>query len=112
LAGDLDRDADRCARRECHDQQTFVRSNEGHSDGSQTEGDRIRATDDATAKLRRASRSADGNGFDSASAAQARSGGAPRQARLEQPPPSGIVAAQVGNREAQQLSLIGANLVR
>jgi hypothetical protein len=110
LAGDLDRDADRCAIR---DRARFVRSNEGHSDGNHTEGDRIRATRDATAKFRRASRSADGDGFDAASGAQARSGGASRQAcRLEQERPNGIHAAQVGNREAQQRSLIVENLVR
>jgi hypothetical protein len=89
-----------------------VRSNEGHSDGSQTEDHRIRATRDATAKFRRASRSGDGDGFDAASGAQARSGGASRQARLEQQRPNGIHASQVGNREAPQRSLIGENLVR
>jgi hypothetical protein len=89
-----------------------VRSNEGDSDGSQAKGDRIGATDDAPAKLRRASRSADRDGFDEASGAQARSGGAPRQTRHERQRPSGIRAAQVGKREAPQRSLIGDNLVR
>jgi hypothetical protein len=89
-----------------------VRSNQGDGDGSQTRGDRIGTTDDATSKFRRASRSAARDGFDEASGAQARSGRAPRQARLEQQRPSSIHAAQIGNREAPERSLIGENLVR
>jgi hypothetical protein len=89
-----------------------VRSNQGDTDGSQAKGDRIGTTDDATAKFRRASRSAHRDDFDAASGAQARSGGAARQARLEQQRSSGIHAAQIDNREAPQRSLIGENLVR
>jgi hypothetical protein len=89
-----------------------VRSTEGDSDGSQARCDRIGATDDAPAKLRRASRSADRDGFDGASAAEARSGGAPRQARLERQRPSGNHAAQVGKRETPQRSLIGEKRAR
>jgi hypothetical protein len=88
-----------------------VRS-KGDSDGSRARGDRIGATDDATSKFGRASRSADCDGFDEASGAQTRSSGAPRQARLEQQRPSGIHAAQIGKREAPQRSLISENLVR
>ena len=109
LAGDLGQDVARCAIRDCA---RFVRSNEGHNDDSQTEGDRIRATHDATAKFRRASRSADSDGFNAASGAQARSGGASRQARLKHQRPDRIHAAQVSNRDAPRRSLIGENLVR
>jgi hypothetical protein len=82
------------------------------SDGSQAKGDRLGATDDAPAKFRRASRSEDRGGVDEASGAQARSGGAARQPRLEQQRPGGIHAAQIRNRKAPQRSLIGENLVR
>jgi hypothetical protein len=88
-----------------------VTDRKGDSDGSHANGDRIGAADGAPAKFRRASRSADRDGFDEAGGAQARSSRAPRQARLEQQRPSGIRAAQIGNRETTQRSLIGENVV-